>query len=168
MSTDFNVWLESFRQLHERARRRLLTSDERVHYLESREQLARSLLAAQGQRVPESALARRNFRVPKGLTVDVSFRSGSVRSRTLDLSSGGFSCLLPGNLAENERIGFALWLPEEESDEGPVVGRARIASLSHEEERPRRVSFAFTDVSEPDAERLELLILDLALKYIVT
>ncbi len=167
MSTDFNAWLEHFRELHERARRRLLTSEERVHYLEAREQLARSLLAAQGQRVPENALARRNFRVPKGLTLDVSFRSSAVRSRTLDLSSGGFSCMLPGNLAEDERIGFALWLPEQDGDEGPVVGRARIASLSHEEERPRRVSFAFTDVSDQDAERLELLIFDLALKYIV-
>jgi hypothetical protein len=168
MSTDFNAWLESFRELHERARRRLLTSDERAHYLEAREQLASSLLAAQGYRLPEGSSARRNFRVPKGLTVDVSFRSDTIRGRTLDISAGGFSCLLPGERAEGECIGFVLWLPEQDPDEGPVVGRARIVSLSHAEERPRRVSFAFSEVSEPDTERLELLIFDLAIKYIVT
>jgi hypothetical protein len=165
---DFSVWLTSFRELHERARRRLHTSEERALYLEAREQLARSLLAAQGHSLPAGASARRDFRVPKGLTVDVCFRADAVRARTLDISAGGFSCLLPGARAEGECIGFALWLPEQAPDEGPVVGRARIVSLSHPEEAPRRVSFAFSEVSEPDTERLELLIFDLALRYIVS
>jgi hypothetical protein len=161
---DFSVWLTSFRELHERARRKLLTSEEHAHYLEAREQLARSLLAAQGQNVPAGSMARRNFRVPKGMPVDVCFRSGSLRSRTLDISSGGFSCTLPGNPLEAEHLGFVLWLPSQE--EGPVVGRARIVAASTTESGPRRVSFAFEFVSEDDSERLEMMIFDLALGYI--
>jgi hypothetical protein len=160
---DFSVWLTSFRELHERARRKLLTSEEHASYLEAREQLARSLLAAQGQSVQPGTMARRNFRVPKGMAVDVCFRSGSIRSRTLDISSGGFSCLLPGNPLQ-EHLGFVLWLPGEQ--EAPVVGRARIVSVSTVESGPRRTSFAFEFLSEDDSERLELLIFDLALGYI--
>ncbi len=161
---DFSVWLTSFRELHERARRKLLTSEEHASYLEAREQLARSLLAAQGQSVPAGSMARRNFRVPKGMAVDISFRSGTIRSRTLDISSGGFSCMMPGNPLQAEHLGFVLWLPGE--DEAPVVGRARIASVSTTESGPRRTSFAFEFVSEEDYERLELMIFDLALAYI--
>jgi hypothetical protein len=160
---DFSVWLTSFRELHERARRKLHTSEERALYLEAREQLARSLLAAQGQSVQPGSMARRNFRVPKGMPVDICFRTGSLRSRTLDISSGGFSCTLPGNPLE-EHLGFVLWLPEQE--EGPVVGRARIVAASTAESGPRRVSFAFEFVSEDDYERLEMMIFDLALGYI--
>jgi hypothetical protein len=162
---DFSVWLTSFRELHERARRKLLTTEERAQYLEAREQLARSLLAAQGQSVQPGSMARRNFRVPKGMPVDVCFRTGAIRSRTLDISSGGFSCMLPGNPLD-ERLGFVLWLPEQE--EGPVVGRARIVAASTAESGPRRVSFAFEFVSEDDYERLEMMIFDLALAYITT
>jgi hypothetical protein len=163
---DFSVWLTSFRELHERARRRLHTSEERALYLEAREQLARSLLAAQGHSPQAGASARRSFRVPKGMSVDVSFRSGSVRSRTLDISSGGFSCMLPRGLGGREESGgFVLWLPGQE-EEPPVVGRARIVALSGAEDVPKRASFTFVQVGEEDQERLEMMIFDLALGYI--
>ena len=162
---DFSVWLTSFRELHERARRRLHTSEERALYLEAREQLARSLLAAQGHNLQPGASARRNFRVPKGLSVDVSFRSGSVRSRTVDISSGGFSCMLPRAFGGSEEpSGFVLWLPGQEEE--PVVGRARIVALAGSEDVPRRASFTFAQLGEDDLERLEMLIFDLALGYI--
>ncbi|QRK05317.1 PilZ domain-containing protein [Archangium violaceum] len=162
---ELSTWLTNFRELHERARRKLHTSDERALYLEAREQLARTLLAAQGHKLQEGAAARRNFRVPKGLTLDVCFRAGPVRSRTLDISSGGFSCMLNGDPGGSEHTGFVLWLPGE--DEPPVVGRARIVALiPHSDEGNRRISFTFTDVSEEDRERLEMLIFDLALGYI--
>lgn len=163
---DLSVWLTNFRELHERARRRLHTSDERALYLEAREQLARSLLAAQGHNLQPGASARRNFRVPKGMHVDVSFRSGALRSRTLDISSGGFSCLLNGAPGEGVLSGFVLWMPGQ--DEAPVVGRARVvAAAPPSEQGTQRVSFTFLDVSDEDQERLEMLIFDLALGYIV-
>jgi hypothetical protein len=161
---DFSVWLTSFRELHERARRKLHTSEEHAEYLEAREQLARTLLAAQGQSPQPGASARRNFRVPKGMNLDLSFRAGPVRSRTLDVSSGGFSCMLEGELQESEPCGFVLWLPGPEDE--PVVGRARIVALSSSEPGPRRVSFTFSDVSEEDRERLEMMIFDLAIHYL--
>jgi hypothetical protein len=161
---DFSAWLASFRELHERARRKLHTTEERVLYLEAREQLARTLLAAQGHKLQAGAAARRDFRVPKGMPVDISFRSGSARSRTLDISSGGFSCMLTGTPAQDELGGFVLWLPGQEEE--PMVGRARVVALAPATEGPRRVSFTFADVSEQDRERLEMLIFDLALAYI--
>jgi c-di-GMP-binding flagellar brake protein YcgR len=161
---DFSAWLASFRDLHERARRKLLTSEERTHYLESREQLARTLLKAQGQTAVKGVSARRTFRVPKGLTVDVSFRESSLRSRTLDLSSGGLSCTLSQPPEEGEMGGFVLWMAGE--GEAPVVGRARIVARGSGEKDPRRVSLSFVDVSEEDQERLEMMIFDLALGYI--
>ncbi len=73
--------------------------------------------------------------------------------------------MLNGDPGENEHTGFVLWLPGEE--EPPVVGRARIVALiPHSEDGNRRISFTFTDVSEEDRERLEMLIFDLALGYI--
>ncbi|WP_257461239.1 PilZ domain-containing protein [Archangium lipolyticum] len=162
---DFSAWLTSFRELHERARRKLHTTEERELYLEAREQLASTLLAAQGHKLQPGAAARRNFRVPKGMSVDIGFRSGSARSRTLDISSGGFSCMLAGTPAQGELGGFVLWLPEQ--DEEPVVGRAQVVALAPAApEGPRRVSFTFTDLGEQDRERLEMLIFDLALGYI--
>ena len=163
---DISAWLTNFRELHERARRKLHTSDERVRYLEAREQLAHSLLAAQGHNVPAGASARRNFRVPKGMHVDVCSRSGPQRSRTLDISSGGFSCMLSGGLDKGEQSGFVLWLPGQE--ETPVVGRARVVALARTEEGPQRTSFTFEDMGEEDHERLEMMIFDLALGYILT
>jgi len=160
---DFSAWLANFRNLHDRARRKLLTSEEYTHYLEDREQLARTLLKAQGQ-TAEGTSARRTFRVPKGLPVDVCFREASLRSRTLDLSSGGLSCSLTQPPGEGGIGGFVLWLPGE--DEPPVVGRARIVARASGEKDPRRVSLSFVDVSEEDRERLEMMIFDLALGYI--
>ncbi|ATB43055.1 pilus assembly protein PilZ [Cystobacter fuscus] len=161
---DFSAWLANFRNLHERARRKLLTSEEYTRYLEDREQLARTLLKAQGQTAVKGISARRTFRVPKGLPVDVCFREAALRSRTLDLSSGGFSCTLTQPPDEGGRGGFVLWLPGE--NEAPVVGRARIVARAPGEKDPRRVSFSFEDVSEEDRERLEMMIFDLALGYI--
>jgi c-di-GMP-binding flagellar brake protein YcgR len=160
---DFSAWLTNFRELHERARRKLHTTEERVLYLEAREQLASTLLAAQGQKLQAGAAARRNFRVPKGMPVDVSFRAGLARSRTLDISSGGFSCTLAGTPVQGELSGFVLWLPGQEEE--PVVGRAYVVALAPAEGL-RRVSFTFTDLGEQDRERLEMLIFDLALGYI--
>ena len=161
---DFSAWLANFRDMHERARRGLLTSEERTHYLESREQLARTLLKAQGQTAVAGVSARRTFRVPKGMPVDVCFRDMALRSRTLDLSSGGFSCTLAQPPPEGALGGFVLWMPGE--DEEPVVGRARIVARATGEKDPRRVSLSFVNVSEADHERLELMIFDLALGYI--
>lgn len=161
---DFSAWLANFRDLHERARRKLLTSEEHTHYLDSREQLARTLLKAQGQTAVSGVSARRTFRVPKGLPLDVCFRDLSLRSRTLDLSSGGLSCTLHQPPAEGGLGAFVLWLPGE--DEPPVVGRARIVARAVGEKDPRRVSFSFVDMSAEDQERLEMMIFDLALGYI--
>lgn len=161
---DFSAWLANFRDLHERARRKLLTSEEHTHYLESREQLARTLLKAQGQTASSGASARRTFRVPKGLPLDVCFREMSLRSRTLDLSSGGLSCTLHQPPEQGGLGAFVLWLPG--ADEPPVVGRARIVARASGEKDPRRVSLSFVDMSDEDQERLEMMIFDLALGYI--
>ncbi|HYO68342.1 MAG TPA: hypothetical protein VEU33_19905 [Archangium sp.] len=58
------------------------------------------------------------------------------------------------------------WLPGQ--DEAPVVGRARVVTAAPPSEQgTQRVSFTFVDVSDEDHERLEMLLFDLALGYIV-
>ncbi|MFY0580856.1 PilZ domain-containing protein [Cystobacter fuscus] len=160
---DFSAWLANFRNLHERARRKLLTSEEYTRYLEDREQLARTLLKAQGQTAVKGISARRTFRVPKGLPVDVCFREAALRSRTLDLSSGGFSCTLNQPPDEGGQGASCCGCPAR--TRRPWWG-ARIVARAPGEKDPRRVSFSFEDVSEEDRERLEMMIFDLALGYI--
>ncbi|MGZ3459281.1 MAG: hypothetical protein ACXU86_12355, partial [Archangium sp.] len=67
---------------------------------------------------------------------------------------------------KGEQSGFVLWLPGQE--EVPVVGRARVVALALTEQGPQRTSFSFEDMSEEDRERLEMMIFDLALGYILT
>ena len=158
-------WVKSFRVQHERARQHLLTSEERELYLEAREQFARLLLAAQGQIVPVGAPARRNFRVPKGLVLDVNLQAGPVRSRTLDISVGGLSCNLGQALAKETHCGVSVWLP---GDEVPLAGRARVVKAEELAPGTVQTAFAFTSMSDEDRERLEMMIFDLALNYMPT
>lgn len=161
---DLTAWLTNFRELHERARRGLHTSEERARYLEAREHFARSLLESQGQNPVTGTSARRTFRVPKGLAVDVCFREGAWRGRTLDVSSGGFSCRLTHPPVAGEVGGFVLWLPE--AHERPVTGLVRLVARDTGEQEPRRVSLTFEEMDEEARERLELMIFDLALGYV--
>lgn len=161
---DIVAWMKSFRELHERARKSQLEPEERREYMAAREQLARSLVAAQGLGMVNGQSARRTFRVAQALPVDINLSSGTVRVLTQDLSMGGFACLMHRPPDEKEEPGFSMRMPRGGE---PLVGRARVVSVVRRIGNVR-VSFAFHELAEHERERLEMLLFDLALERIPT
>ncbi|HSP79455.1 MAG TPA: PilZ domain-containing protein [Myxococcaceae bacterium] len=151
-------WLVEFKGLHERARKGQLDEEDKRLYASSKEQFARALTASQGLVVPSGQSARRTFRIAQGLQVDLSLDSGQQRAMTMDISVGGFSVMLHRPPAEGNAVGFSLRLP---GNAEPLVGRARVVAAERRLGN-HRVSFAFQELSEKDAERLELAMFDLA------
>jgi hypothetical protein len=152
-------FLEEFQVLHTRARQGKLAESEQEPYQRAREQFERALLAAQGLMLERDA--RRNFRIAQALPVELRMHYGDLRIKTLDLSVGGFSVMLPCPMSEEERPGYTLELPG-----GQVLaGRARLASQRQVGEK-HRVSFAFIDPTEQEMEHLEMLLIDLALERV--
>ena len=91
---DPKAWLTQFRVLHDKARRNQLKDEERRRYMDAREQLARTLCAAQGLTTEPGKTARQSFRVAHAFQIELSLNAGPVRIVTLDISRGGFSALV--------------------------------------------------------------------------
>jgi hypothetical protein len=156
-------FVDEFRALHTRARQGGLAESDRAGYLSAREQFAQALLAAQGL-MTEGESARHSFRVAVGLPVEVVLSEGQpVQGTTLDVSCGGFSTLLAQPPPEGQGVEVSLSLGEEAR---PLRSHARVASVVRRGEGRYRVSFAFQGLAEPEAERLEVLLLDAALERV--
>lgn len=151
-------WLLEFRGLHEKARQGRLRDAEAVRYVAARDELARALLAAQRLALKPGETPRRALRVARALQADLDLPTSRVRAPTLDLSTGGFSCLLARAPPLGDELGFTLRIPGAE----PLSGRARVQDV-----RPRegnvRVSFMFTALPDAERERMELLVFDTVL-----
>src|SRR5512140_3641701 len=93
-SGTLSEWLRSFRELHERARKGQLGKAEEPAYRAGRDELARALLSAQRLTVKPGETPRQALRVARALQVDLDLLTSSARAITVDLSTGGFSCLL--------------------------------------------------------------------------
>lgn len=155
-------WLLDFRALHERARRGELRAGDLARYRLGRDELARALLGAQRLQLKPGETPRRALRVARAVQADLDLPTSRVRAPTLDLSTGGFSCLLQRAPPLGEELGFSLRLPGAE----PLSGKARV-----QDARPRegnvRVAFMFTSLSEADRERMELFVFDTVLASLV-
>lgn len=151
-------WLLEFRGLHARARQGRLRGGETARYLAARDELARALLVAQRVALKPGETPRRALRVARALQADLDLATSRVRAPTVDVSTGGFSCLLSRAPPLGEELGFTLRIPGAEA----LSGRARVQDV-----RPRegnvRVSFMFTSLSEADRERMELFVFDTVL-----
>jgi hypothetical protein len=151
-------WLSQFRQLHENARRKALAPDELDTYRKGRDELARALLAAQRLTLKPGETPRRVLRVARALQVDLDMLTSRQRAITIDLSTGGFSCLLAKAPPLSEEVNISLRLPGSD----PIACKARIA-----EAKPQagnvRLSFVFTGLAEDEKERLELVVFDTVL-----
>lgn len=153
-------WLASFRDLHERARRGSLPEAERAVYRAAREELARALVVAQRLTLKPGETARQSLRVARALQVELELPAGRERTVTIDVSQGGFSCLVAAGVAPGpgDRAAFSLRLPAA----APLTGRARVAHVRPVEGRSR-VAFQFLAL-DPDArERLETFVFDTVL-----
>ena len=156
--TSLTDWLISFRQLHEKARGGQLRGAELARYRSGRDELARALLAAQRLQLKAGEVPRRALRVARALQVELDLPAAHQRAVTLDLSIGGFSCLLAKAPALGEEVGFSLRIPAAE----PLAGRARVQDVKHHE-GSARVAFAFVGMPEAEKERLEVFVFDTVL-----
>ncbi len=155
-------WISAFRELHERARRGALTAGELTAYRSGRDELARALLAAQRLTLKSGETPRQALRVARALQLELDLPTMRVRSVTVDLSTGGFSCLLDKAPPVGDEVGVSLRLPAAD----PVVCRARITDA-----RPQgghvRVAGRFEAMPPADRERLELFVFDTVLAQLV-
>jgi hypothetical protein len=147
-------WLQTFSAMHDRAKAGKLTPAELANYKAGRDDLARVLLAAQRATIKEGEIPRRSLRASRALQVDLELGSDTIRGVTLDISAGGFGMLVARRPTASEGK-CSLRLPG-----GDVLaGHLR---LVHAKQQPgnTRVSFAFTNLSSADAERLETVVFD--------
>ena len=149
-------WLLGFRALHEKARRGRLLGPEAARYRAAREELARAFLAAQRLQLKPGETPRSSVRVSRALSVELGL-AAKQRVTTADLSTGGFSCVVPAKVAPalGAEIGFALKLPGGVA----LAGRARVKDVKPVPGNVR-LSLMFSAVSDSDRERMETLVVD--------
>jgi hypothetical protein len=151
-------WVESLRDLHQKARLGQLPPDELKRYHEERDTLSKAILAAQRLRAAPGARGRQSLRVAKELRVELIIEGARSETRTVDLGAGGFAILLSAPPRVGQLVEFFL-----ELDHGKAVGgRARVLSLQLKG-RSFRVAFRFEALTTDDKERIELAVFEFAL-----
>lgn len=152
------AWLFQFRDLHERARRRVLNERDLQTYRQGRDELARALLAAQRLTLKPGETPRQALRVARALQLDLDLLTSRERAITIDLSTGGFACLLAKAPPLGDEIGYSLRIPASD----PLVGRVRIADVKPHAGNVR-VAFQFVGMPAEDKERVEMFVFDTVL-----
>ncbi len=156
-------WLKNFRAMHERARAGTLSKPEWEAYRAARDELARALLQAQRLTVKPGETPRQSLRVARALQVDLDLITSNVRAITIDLSIGGFACLIAKAPPAGDEYSFALRIPAAE----PLAGKVRVVDVKPQQGNVR-VSFAFSGLSPEDRERVELFVFDTVLSQMVS
>jgi hypothetical protein len=151
-------WLAAFREMHERARRGQLSEADLQIYRTGRDELARALLAAQRLTLKPGETPRRAMRVARALQVDIDMLTARERAITIDISTGGFSCLLAKAPPLGDEVGISMRIPAAD----PLACRARIADVKPQAGNVR-VAFQFLALSDGDKERLEMFVFDTVL-----
>jgi len=159
-SVSLAEWLKGFRELHERARGGQLSKAELETYRGARDELARALLSAQRLTVKPGETPRQSLRVARALQVDLDLLTSTARAITIDLSTGGFACLL-AKAPSGDEFGFSLRLPGAEA----LTGKVRVADVKPQQGNVR-ISFQFCGLSAEDRERVELFVFDTVLSQI--
>lgn len=150
-------WIAAFRLTHEQAKRGGLDESEKKKYLSMRDELARSLINAQGLTVPEKVPPRRAFRVAQVFPIEIN---NITRTMTRDLSCMGFTCTVAGSFKEGEQIAFALTLGRNAE---PIPGVARVIAAPRQSQTATRLSANFEQLDEERLEKIETALFDAAL-----
>jgi c-di-GMP-binding flagellar brake protein YcgR len=118
------------------------------------------MVSAQRLSLQPGQKARHTFRVARALQIDLSLASGGVRAMTLNISVGGFAALLAGAPPVAEAVGFKLKTP---GSSEPMLGRCKVVEV---QKRPGNalVSFQFEALSATDFDKLDRIVLDIALE----
>ena len=160
---DLSAWFKEFRALHERAKRGALTGTELSECRAARNELARALLAAQHVAIESGQEPRRALRAPRVLQADITSIHGTVRVATRSIASGGFAALLARPPRPGEEVRVALRIPGGEL----LEARARVLDVKSDQ-GSTQVSFAWIDLADADAERVETLVFDVILSELKT
>jgi hypothetical protein len=144
--------------MHEKARRGALDARDLAVYKAGRDELARALLAAQRLTLKPGETPRQALRVARALQVDLDLLTSRERAITLDLSTGGFACLLAKGPPLGDEVGFSMRMPAAD----PLVGRARVADKRAHAGNVR-AAFQFLNLASDDKERLETFVFDTVL-----
>jgi hypothetical protein len=153
---DLQAWISTFTKLHEKAKRNALSGEDLKTYNTGRDELARAMVAAQGQTLKEGENPRKILRVARAVQIDLDLSTGRVRALTMELAREWFSALIEKAPPPTEAVGFTLRLP---GGLDMVVGRCKLMDIT---KRTGSVCarFAFKDMSERDLERVEGLVFD--------
>jgi hypothetical protein len=103
-------------------------------------------------------MPRRALRVARALQVELDLGTAHLRSVTVDISTGGFSCLLGKAPALGDDVGFSLRMPLSE----PIAGRAGVQDVKSLPGNVR-VAFMFKGITDADRERMEMFVFDTVL-----
>src|SRR5512142_484314 len=142
-------WIRGFKELHAKAHAGKLSKAEADSYRGARDELARALLGAQRLTVKPGETPRQTLRVARALQVDLDLLTSSVRAITIDLSTGGFACLLAKAPPTGDEFSFTRRMPGAE----PLVGKVRVADVKPQQGNVR-VSFQFVGVGAEEKERV--------------
>ena len=150
-------WIASFSVTHEQAKRGTLSEGELKKYLGMRDELARSLMSAQGREVPSGVPPRRAFRVAHVFPIEIN---NTTRTFTSEVSCTGFTALVSGSFKEGERVEWAL-TPARGQE--PIVGTSVVVSSPRQSQTTTRLTCRIEGLDEARLERLELALFDAAL-----
>lgn len=146
---DAQQWMLQFKQVHESAKKN--GSDEKHRAM--KEELAKSLVQAQGLSVPEGQANRKAFRIAQAWQIEIN---GIYKCLTRDVSGGGFSALVPANLSVGDEVQFSLRIG---SGQEPVTGSATVVAAIRQAGNSR-VSFNIVSMPKADVDRFENAIFD--------
>lgn len=150
-------WLATFRALHDQAKKGSLDPNGADRYGAMKDELARSLLQADGQKAVPGSPPRRQFRVPTVHQVEVA---GLHKGTTSELSCRGFTALVPAMVKEGALIGFVLTLSR---SFGPIRGDCTVVSATKQPNSLVRVTCTFSKLEEGQLEHIEQVLFDVAL-----
>jgi hypothetical protein len=137
------------------------TSGGAALYESEREAFTRAFVQAQQLAMRPGQSARQALRVARAERLALQIGPRRESTVTLDVGVGGFSALV-GPLAVRIVCDFELG-----SAPDAVGGRARVVASAPQPDGGVRTSFAIDAMSEPDKRKLEILVIDSALKSLV-
>jgi hypothetical protein len=151
---DAEQWMLQFKQVHEQARKSGTSEKHRA----MKDELARSLVQAQGLTVPDGQTHRRAFRIAQAWQVELN---NAYKCLTRDVSGGGFSALVPTHFNVGEKVTFSMRIGPE-----PVTGSATVVAAIKQAGNSR-ISFTIASMPTSDAERFEDALFDCVLSRYV-
>lgn len=146
---DAEQWMQEFKRVHENAKKSGTSDKHRA----MKDELARSLVQAQGLSVPDGQAHRKAFRIAQAWQVELN---NTWKCLTRDVSGGGFSALVPSPLNVGDEVKFSMKIG---AGQEPVSGTATVVSAIRQTGNSR-VSFNIISMMKDDVERFENAIFD--------